>query len=679
MLEQVRAAQAQELAQAHRATVDQHQLAQLQRERDEADEARRRAERVSQQARREATGSTAEARRLQDVLRAHEAEMAAASERSMRLDALTDRCNEQQRQLEVARAQAARLATMLDDRDREILALQVEARNSRVTWQAEEATNRGEWEEERLVQLRKIVAGEHRDEARRSQEALERLQRALEMMRREHEGLIDTHRDCADVIAEEQRRARLAERNVEDLEARNATWRAEMEESLRQPAELALRTAREEADTLTARARSEAAHLAAEVDELRGAHQTLSRDVRQLEGRVGVLTAEAERLEKRIEDARPRAVEDDERLASLCTPACPHPAPVAPFVTEDVWLDQLAKGVHEAGFDFHARLLRAFHTSLKVADFAPLTVLAGISGTGKSELPRLYADLAGIPFLEIAVQPGWDSPQDLFGFFNYTDGRVKAEPLARLLQQLQTDGEGLGQGPVLVLLDEMNLARVEYYFADLLSKLEARRRASDEGRDRASVQLDVGPGRPAHGLFVDPKVLFVGTMNEDESTLALSDKVIDRASMLTFPAPRSMTLMKQSRSNPAEQRLAWTTWRGWQQKLEMDADHEWLNGINHHMQAVGRPFGHRVFRAIHAYLANYPRHGGGSVEQAREDQWTMKILPRLRGLECDERAVRDGLDALQSQLPEGLAQPFAHARSREFFRWEGAPDLYGRS
>ena len=86
---------------------------------------------------------------------------------------------------------------------------------------------------------------------------------------------------------------------------------------------------------------------------------------------------------------------------------------------------------------FPERVLHAFHTSLKVSDISPLVVLAGISGTGKSELPRHYADAMGIHFLLVAVQPRWDSPQDLFGFYNYLEKRYKATELARALVQFE--------------------------------------------------------------------------------------------------------------------------------------------------------------------------------------------------------------------------------------------------
>ena len=107
----------------------------------------------------------------------------------------------------------------------------------------------------------------------------------------------------------------------------------------------------------------------------------------------------------------------------------------------------------------------------KTNDISPLVVLAGISGTGKSELPRHYADGMGMHFLLTAVQPRWDSPQDLFGFYNYLEKRYKATELARAMVQFERYNQGKWKRPedckvdnrsdrmLLVLLDEMNLAR----------------------------------------------------------------------------------------------------------------------------------------------------------------------------------------------------------------------------
>ncbi len=158
------------------------------------------------------------------------------------------------------------------------------------------------------------------------------------------------------------------------------------------------------------------------------------------------------------------------------------------------------------GLKFHDRTLNAFHTSLKTTQSSPLVVLAGVSGTGKSELPRRYSEAMGMNFLNIAVQPRWDSPQDLFGFYDYLEQRFRPTELTRALIQMdpywQEDNRGWqvekkdelkrsnrSGEMLLVLLDEMNLARVEYYFSEFLSRLETRR-GIDNLNDAAS---DSGP------------------------------------------------------------------------------------------------------------------------------------------------------------------------------------------
>ncbi|WP_219079282.1 hypothetical protein [Vibrio parahaemolyticus] len=85
------------------------------------------------------------------------------------------------------------------------------------------------------------------------------------------------------------------------------------------------------------------------------------------------------------------------------------------------WLDVIYKRCDEYGLKFNRRILFAFHTALKVAEWSPITVLAGVSGTGKSELPRLYSHFGGISFLSLPVQPNWDSQESMLGYFNSID------------------------------------------------------------------------------------------------------------------------------------------------------------------------------------------------------------------------------------------------------------------
>lgn len=141
---------------------------------------------------------------------------------------------------------------------------------------------------------------------------------------------------------------------------------------------------------------------------------------------------------------------------------------------EEKFLDKFIDYIKSQGLAFSKRVIHAFHTSLKVQDISALVVLAGISGTGKSELPQRYADFLVAQLLTLAVQPRWDSPQDLQGFYNYVEKKFKPTDLMRGLYQYNHD-QAMNDRTVIVLLDEMNLARIEYYFSEFLSKLETRR------------------------------------------------------------------------------------------------------------------------------------------------------------------------------------------------------------
>jgi hypothetical protein len=127
-------------------------------------------------------------------------------------------------------------------------------------------------------------------------------------------------------------------------------------------------------------------------------------------------------------------------------------------------LHDVSTHLAKCGLRFGRRTLHAFHTALKINDAAQLTVLAGVSGTGKSILPRRYAEALGIHFLQVAVEPRWDSPQDLLGFYNCVEKKYRATELARLLAHLDPwesiplpEDAPMRQGHMaLVLLDEMN-------------------------------------------------------------------------------------------------------------------------------------------------------------------------------------------------------------------------------
>jgi len=333
------------------------------------------------------------------------------------------------------------------------------------------------------------------------------------------------------------------------------------------------------------------------------------------------------------------------------------------------WLNGIVAACEESGMRFPKRLVQAFHTSLKAAELSPLTVLAGVSGTGKSELPRLYSRFGGLAFLSLAVQPNWDSPQSLFGFFNSVDNRFNATTVLRAMVQAQhapdhqTYKHGLSDRLLLVLLDEMNLAHVEQYFSDLLSRLEQRR---GESRD-VTLDIDLGAGMPPYPLRLGRNVLWVGTMNEDETTKALSDKVIDRSNLMYFPRPRTLHSRTDVTLGTEAPLLAMNAWREWLQIRspftpdEVKPFKEGLQEINSRLEYVGRALGHRVWQSVEYYMANHPEVIDArdrkdeaalqrSLRRAYEDQLVLKVMPKLRGIETTGDSKRNCLDPIRKQF-----------------------------
>lgn len=333
------------------------------------------------------------------------------------------------------------------------------------------------------------------------------------------------------------------------------------------------------------------------------------------------LTQRFEAFQHAIEPPPP-----EKRLADFLRPVLavrPGAKPVADSDAEErVRLEACAAYIRENGYRFHPRALWAFHTSLKVADLCLLVVLAGISGTGKSQLPRLYAEAMGMHFLNVAVQPRWDAPQDLFGFYNYMEHSYKATELARAMRQMDRvywpaetkEQKRVQEGMLLVLLDEMNLARVEYYFSELLSKLEMRNAVGEDdptARGLADIEIEIGPLKAENRtprLHVGGNVLFVGTMNEDETAQALSDKVLDRSNVLRFGKPEQLQPDKPPRQEPPSILLPYAVWQDWilsdlpqGEREEFDKTFDELNKA---LVEIRRPFGHRVYQAMYRYVAN---------------------------------------------------------------------------
>jgi len=195
------------------------------------------------------------------------------------------------------------------------------------------------------------------------------------------------------------------------------------------------------------------------------------------------------------------------------------------------------------GFRFGDEILTHYALSLQTK---PLVILTGISGTGKTKIAQVFADYMcqGLSMEEkakriafIPVRPDWMDNRGLLGYYNPLTEKYQATVLLRLL--LEAAKEGNEGQPFFVILDEMNLAKVEYYFSDFLSLLESRTQGKATGEplrlhdQTRVVTTDDGLVIPSQ-MDIPGKVYFTGTVNVDESTYMFSPKVLDRANVIEF-------------------------------------------------------------------------------------------------------------------------------------------------
>jgi hypothetical protein len=420
--------------------------------------------------------------------------------------------------------------------------------------------------------------------------------------------------------------------------------------------------------------------------ELEADNRMLAQKATRLECAANEAQAELQRLRAAYERpaevaARYKEIELPHIKADRCRP------PKKAEIDELTWLKGVETACNSYGLHFHPRLLKAFHTALKTAEWSPITILAGVSGTGKSELPRLYSHFGGLMFEPVSVQPNWDSQESMLGFFNSIDNKFDAQPILRFLAQSQKkwidktdDNEGypgLQDMVCLVLLDEMNLAHPELYFAEFLSKLELRR--GMKGTDVPTLPVKIGAGMPAYQLPLGRNVLWVGTMNQDETTKALSDKVLDRSIIIYFPRPT--TLERRLALSPLDEKnrgqlLHKASWQTWLAQGSSFTEEEikpfkcFIEDMNKSLAVAGRAIGHRVWQSVEYYLANYPdvraakRDGdkdalAKALHIAFEDQLVQKVMPKLRGIDTRGKTMTECIEKIRDQINLGIGgNPF---------------------
>ena len=267
--------------------------------------------------------------------------------------------------------------------------------------------------------------------------------------------------------------------------------------------------------------------------------------------------------------------------------------------------------------NFAASQLRLYYTSEMIRLFISalsctrLVILQGISGTGKTSLAYAWGKFIKNDAIIASVQPSWRDRTELFGYFNeFTKKFNETEILKKMYEANYNDDV------YVAVLDEMNIARVEYYFAEMLSILEM------PSRDEWIVELvpsswPTDPKRLVDGkLRIPDNMWYIGTINNDDSTFAVTDKVYDRALPIDIndkgqvfePIPtEAMNInssyleglfQKAKEKNPLSAEMT--------QKIEEMDDYV----IKHFRIA----FGNRIVKQMKDFVATYVECGGREVD-----------------------------------------------------------------
>ncbi|WP_417719582.1 hypothetical protein [Salipiger sp.] len=331
----------------------------------------------------------------------------------------------------------------------------------------------------------------------------------------------------------------------------------------------------------------------------------------------------------------------------------------APLPEED-FFERFVTHVEECGFIFDREDLLAFHLSAK--ERAPV-ILGGVSGSGKSSLPVLYAEAlagqqAGKSYLAVDVNPSWTSPADLLGYTDALEHQFIPAASGLLNQMIGASHarQALGaSAPVFsVCLEELNLAQPEHYLADVIQAISrAPGNQFISLFDPNAVRID-DPFRPYARLELAPNLIIVGTVNFDETTRPLSMRLLDRCNLIEFVVDESLPVLGMSAQTGVRvvegPPVLQADRDRWTRNTNVPARAiEILGEIQPELSVLGCGLTHRRQTSICRFIANAPE-GLCGFDQALDMQLRQRILPQIRGL------YRPGaLDAL-GRLAEKLGK-----------------------
>ena len=301
--------------------------------------------------------------------------------------------------------------------------------------------------------------------------------------------------------------------------------------------------------------------------------------------------------------------------------------------TDDITLDKLASGFRnylakEEKLYYDIDSIRMF-----ISGFASsrLEILEGLSGTGKSSLPRYFAKYVSANVLFMPVQATWRDKSSVLGYFNDFARSYNETDFLLSLYEASYNPDVIN----IYVLDEMNISRVEYYFADFLSVLEY---PSDQWKIRL-LQLPYGfipPSKLDAGyLKIPTNSYFVGTANKDDSTFSISDKVYDRAITMFFDNRNEPFEVKEDvapiKLSASKLQNLYQEALNNKQSLLKKADYQKLMKITDFIyDEFDVTFGNRILNQIEIIVPVFVACGG-TKESALDFLLSRKLLAKLEG------------------------------------------------
>ena len=255
-----------------------------------------------------------------------------------------------------------------------------------------------------------------------------------------------------------------------------------------------------------------------------------------------------------------------------------------------------------------------------------LIILQGMSGTGKTSLAYAFGEFLRNSTVVVPIQPMWKERTDLVGYYNEFTRRFNETTLLYKMYEANNNEE-----IYITVLDEMNIARVEYYFAEFLSLLEI---PNPDGRnlDVVADRWESDPKLLQHNgkLRLPTNMWFVGTANNDDSTFSISDKVYDRAMVLNLDKKATPFEVE----NPKSVKLSAThledLFRRARREFDLsDRNLRRIKKLDEYMiQTFHITFGNRIMKQIRAYVPVLVACGGSELE-ALDDILARKVFRKL--------------------------------------------------